>query len=210
MATPAYVTLAEVKRHIGLTSSVADQDTKLNDMIGWASDHIDTVTRKFWEKRTLTVTTEAVFRNQKKLFMPAPIISITSIKEAGVALDVSEFKIYKDWLEKTNSSFAEVTGRFEIGGPVWSRLQQDIVVVGDFGHTVTPRDIRLLTAEIVGIFAGMKTRSFTQDDGVGTPRVPSPVGVAELQNCLLGLAVLTYRHHTLYLAVSNITRSHHD
>ncbi len=166
MATPTYVTLAEVKRHIGLTSSIVDQDTKLTEMIGFASDHIDTETRKFWDKRTLTVTTEAVFRNQKKLFMPAPIISIASITEAGVALDTTVFKIYKDWLEKTGSSFAEVTGRFEIGGPVWSRVQQDIVVKGDFGHDPTPRDIKLLAAEIVGIFAGMKTRSFTQDDGV--------------------------------------------
>ena len=38
--------------------------------------------------------------------------------------------------------------------------------MGDFGHDPTPPDIELLAAEITGVFAGMKTRSFIQDDGV--------------------------------------------
>lgn len=166
MATPTYVTRVKVKEHAGISAAVTDLDTKIDNMIGFASSHIDRETRQFWEKRTLTITTEAVFRNQRKLFMPARIISITSVTEAGVALDVTEFKVYGSWLEKTNSSFTEITGRFEIGGPVWSRIQQDIVVVGDFGYDPTPPDIELLTAEVTAVFAGVKTRSFTQDDGV--------------------------------------------
>ncbi len=168
MAAPLYATLDEVKRHIGLASSVVDQDQKLNDMIGFASDYIDTHTRTFWDQRDLTVTTEAVFSNQRRLFMPAPIVSITSVTEAGVAIATADFKVYRTWLEKLNTSFAEVSSRFEIGGPVWSRIQQDIVVVGRFGYAtgLTPRDIKLLCVELVGVFAGMKTKSFTQDDGV--------------------------------------------
>lgn len=170
MAQPNYVTLAETKLHVGLRSTTTDQDAKLTDAIGDASDHVDSETRTFWDQRDLTITTEAIFANQRKLFMPAPIISITSITEAGVLIDPTNFKVYRTWIEKLNSSFSEVTGRFEIGGPVWSRVQQDIVVVGRFGYKTneTPRDIKLITKELAGVFSGLKTRSFVSDDGVAS------------------------------------------
>ena len=177
MAAPLYVTKDEVKRHIGLRTTTTDQDAAIDDAIGDASDHIDAETRTFWDQRDLTITTEAVFRNQRRLFMPAPIISITSITEAGVALDTANFVIYRTWIEKVNTAFTEITGRFEIGGPVWSRVQQDIVVVGRFGYKTneTPRDIKLITKELAGVFSGLKTRSFISDDGIASTVVVTEI-----------------------------------
>jgi hypothetical protein len=92
--------------------------------------------------------------------MPAPIISITSITEGvqgghatGTAIAAADYRIYRTWIEQEGRGY-------------WSTDQQDIEVVGSFGHASVPDDIKWLNEEIIAVLSSMKTKSFISDAGV--------------------------------------------
>jgi len=121
---------------------------------------VDMWTRTWWDQRTKTITTEAFHSRQEKLFMPAPVISLTSVKEGidggqatGTAIAAADYRIYRTWLEKAGRGF-------------WSTTQLDIEIKGSFGHATVLDDIKWLNEEIIGVLSGMKTKSFIQDSGV--------------------------------------------
>lgn len=154
-----YTTQAAVLRTLGITGASASQKTLVDEAIVEGSQWVDTFTGQWWNQRTQTILTEAVTPRQKKLFMPAHIISITSVKEgvsgglAGVALDAGDFHIYNDYLEID-------------GATPWSMDQLDIEVVGSFGYTATPTDIVRAASDVAAQFTGLRKRAFTQDDGI--------------------------------------------
>ncbi|KKN69399.1 hypothetical protein LCGC14_0441260 [marine sediment metagenome] len=155
-----YVTLVEVKNHISLEQDSTEQDTKLTAMIKQAQKAIETWTGTWWDARTKTIQTEATHRRQIKLFMPARIISLTSVTDGveggtqtGTVILAADLRVYETYIERSGRVF-------------WSDEQLDIEVVGSFGYTVVPDDIKVLTLETIGILAAMKQKSFTQDDGV--------------------------------------------
>jgi len=155
-----YTTLAQVKLHIGLATSTTDQDSLINQMILRVRGLVDMWTRTWWDKRTQTITTEAFHSRQEKLFMPAPVISLTSVKEGidggqatGTAIAAKDYRIYRTWLEKAGRGF-------------WSTTQLDIEIKGDFGYATVLDDIKWLNEEIIGVLSGMKTKGFIQDSGV--------------------------------------------
>ena len=150
---PSYATLADVKLQVGKTTVSPDEEVALKNKIPQASELVDSWTGTWWDNRTQTVQTEARDPQQVRLFMPARIVSITSVAESGVALAASDFVVYPHWIEKK-------------GRAPWSTLQLDLTVVGVFGFKTVPPDISTLTAEVAAMLSGLKVRSYTQDDGV--------------------------------------------
>jgi hypothetical protein len=148
-----YATLAELKRRVGQEKDQNDQDDLLRDVLVDSSALFDEWTNTWWNKRSVTITTDAHSSPQIKLFMPAPIISVTSITEDDKLIDAADYHVYADYIEKD--------GRYS-----WSTTQQGIVVVAVLGFTTIPKDARAVTLEIASMLSGMRTKSFTMDDGV--------------------------------------------
>ncbi len=154
MATPRYVTLDEARRHVKLESYKSDdQKAAMDDAIMDATETVDAWTGTWWDKRHVKITTAAVEQGQRALFMPARIISIDSVTVDGTALGADEFVALGSWLEYTD-------------GRSWTRKRQAIVIEGQFGHTILPRDIKSLTKELAGALSGLKTKTYTTSDGV--------------------------------------------
>jgi hypothetical protein len=160
----AYVTAEMVRLVAQIDSLTADQSTLVAQAIGRAEKLFEHWTGTWWAKRTaVTVKTEASDALQRTLFMPAQISAITSITEDGVALAASDYVLYDSWIEKLGTpAFNEPAGAFSY----WTLNQQGIVVLGDFGYAAVPDDVVGATAEVAAIIAGLKRRSYQQQDGV--------------------------------------------
>ena len=148
-----YVTAEEVRLHVGLERLGADQEKKVLAAIADASAEVESRTGTWWDKRKVTVTTAAVEQNQKKLFMPAPIISVVSVTVSGVALDAALYRAGAKHLEM-------------VDGSCWTRTPQAVVVVAYLGNEITPDDIKRATKEIAGAYSGLKTKTYATNDGV--------------------------------------------
>lgn len=153
MATPRYITLEEARLHVKLEAYKDDQKAAMNEAIKDATGMVDAWTGTWWDKRHVRITTAAVEVGQRSLFVPAIIISIDSITVDGVALLVADFQVFGSWIRYTD-------------GRSWTRKAQAIVIEGQFGHTITPSDIKSLTKELSGALSGFKTKTYMTADGV--------------------------------------------
>jgi hypothetical protein len=87
-----------------------------------------------------------------RLYFPAPIISITSITEGGVALtEDTDFYVY--------------SGERYIKRDTWSSERKSIVIAGSIGYAAAPADIKRVCLEIAGVLSGVETRAVM--DGAG-------------------------------------------
>lgn len=148
-----YVTVESVRLHVGLEKLGTDQEKRLKEAIADASAEVESRTGTWWDKRKVTVTTAAVEPNQKKLFMPAPILEVVSVEVSGVAVDASLYRVGSKSLEM-------------VDGSCWTRTPQAIVVVAWLGYENTPSDIQRATKEIAGAYSGLKTKTYVTNDGI--------------------------------------------
>lgn len=92
----ALLTLAEV-RALGFTDPPYT-DPQVTSAIARIDAYIESVTKNFFEPRTLTLNIDGSGTNV--LMMPYPIITITSVKEGGeYEVDLSDLKIYNRHLQ---------------------------------------------------------------------------------------------------------------
>lgn len=148
-----YITVAEARRHVGLEALKGEQEKILTEAIADASAEVERQTGTWWDKRKVSVTTAAVEPGQKRLFMPARIIDIESVTVDGVLFDASLYFVFGQHLEMSD-------------GAAWTRKRQAIVVVGNMGKENVPGDIKRATKEVAAAYSGLKTKTYTQFDGV--------------------------------------------
>lgn len=148
-----YITVTELQNYINQTDPSAAQTTFLGTVVTHASRYVDHFTGTWFDNRTTqTIKTQAAFVDQKRLFMPAKIISITSITETGVLIAATDYVIYKHWIEKKFLS-------------TWSNLQLDIVVIGAFGYAAVPSDIKAACLEVGAAMSQMRKKSWVDEAG---------------------------------------------
>lgn len=160
-----YITTALAKDLWGIPSGDTEKDTAIGNTIIRASALIDQWTHTWWDSRTRTVRTKAITSTQKRLFMPAHIISITSIKEGGTLLTVDDYIVADSWLEKPGGYWS--SGNESSTGN-W--VKYGVEVIGAFGYqedlSSVPEEIQQLAAEVANMMGGWKTKTITQDDGI--------------------------------------------
>lgn len=89
------LTLQEV-RDEGFTSAQYP-DSRVNDILEELDAYIEELTGNFFEPRTLTFDIDG--DGTHYIFMPYPIVSITSVKEDGVSIDLDSLKVYNRHLK---------------------------------------------------------------------------------------------------------------
>jgi hypothetical protein len=129
----------------------------VNPIIINASKLIDEWTSSWFDARSVVVSTEACRDGQRKLFVPAPIISVASLTENGQALPSSSYVVYRKWIEKRWSNPYPVAGYPGAPGLSWSRGQLNIVLTGVLGHPTPPADIVEATAFVAATIMGIRS-----------------------------------------------------
>ena len=145
-----------------------DEATRATNVAAQASRLVDRLTGTWFYDRHLRIKTQAPNDMVQQLFMPAPVISLSSVTENTVAMDLTDVLTYPSWLEKDNGQIVLVDP-FDFGSKkFWSRLQQGIVIEGHFGLVTAdlPQEITKLTAHIASTLMGWATRTYTTGDGV--------------------------------------------
>lgn len=188
---PSYCSEADVQ---AATSRWANYTTpagaRVDQAIINASKMVDQQTNKWFDNRHLLVKTQPCVPNQTKLFMPANIISLDSVTETGVALNVStQVLAYSTWIEKVYTSAP--SNLFNSCWPAWVPGQQNISVQGHFGYSAVPQDIVQATAHIAGMILGMVERQYTTGDGAAGAalvlKLPAWVKTILINNTLGGI-----------------------
>ena len=144
-----------------------------------ASLMVDIETEQWFDARAITVTTQPQSQAQKKLFMPAPVISLTSVTESGISIPLAQIVTYPTWIEKAWPG-AGGTGFVSPYSPwvnptSWRPGQMNIVVVGSFGFATTPQDIVAATAYIAALMIGMVETTTIGGDGAATSKLMKEV-----------------------------------
>jgi hypothetical protein len=184
MAT-LYCTIEDVLTAGNIFRSLTTEETnRVNTAISQATTRVETMTGSFFYNQHLQITTEATNRRTKKIFLPAPCISIDNdtITENGVTLALNtDFLLYQPtdsygnpkglgWMEKmwlnagTNTQWDSVPG-------FWTWNQQAIVISGQFGYATVPEEITKLTAWLAAQLMGWVTFAYTEADGVSKASV---------------------------------------
>lgn len=146
----SYATLSEA-RDEGITSEQAD-NTRLQRLLDDASAYIDRVTGWWFDARVKTLVFDG--EGTESLWLPAPIVSLTSVSIDGDALDLATVLSYGTTSSGTHLRAARLARRLtsarldEVRArPVWPEGRQNITVVGTFGYvlangTSPPPEIR--------------------------------------------------------------------
>ncbi len=144
-----------------------DAVNRLTPTIERASAFVDERCSSFFDRRTLSITTEPLTAQQSRLFMPAPVIALSSVIEGGVDITANVL-LYRTWLEKNAASAQSLIfpGDQSGGLSYWLKAQQSVVIEGDFGFNKTPGDIVQATAHISGLMLGWIEKSFISGDGI--------------------------------------------
>jgi hypothetical protein len=160
----AYCTQDDVKLAANRWTALDTGETaRVTDAINKASAYFESQTGSFFDQRTIQVTSEPLNAMQRRLFMPAPVISLTSVVEAGIDI-TSNVLIYKGWLEKNAQAIFNWPG-----DPVnfyWANQQQAVVVIGVFGYAATPADVVQVVAFLAAQILGWVEKTFITPDGI--------------------------------------------
>lgn len=151
----SYATAAETARFAGIKDPTPTQTAQLQEVLPGASAQVDAWTKTWWDKRLVTFKTNAGEPNQSRLFMPAKILAITSVTVGTTnptVVDPDDYTIFNRWL------------RMKAG--FWTREALAIQIVGNFGETVVPDDIKLLTKGLAAAESGLAKRSYITGDGI--------------------------------------------
>ncbi len=168
----AYCTSDQVRAQANRADAFTTlETTRVTDAIAQAQAFIDDRTGTWFDDRNVTVKTECISDKQDKLFMPAPIISVTSLTEDGTALVAGADQDYLSYgalgyFRKMKNSQNFLVGNIFNPWSMWSQNPQAIVFVGHLGFTTVPSDIAQVCALLAGIYMGIIERTYTTPDGV--------------------------------------------
>lgn len=167
----AYCTQADVVTAAGRTQTLTTAEiTACAAAMLQATAMFEKATGTWFDSRHLAVTTEAVQTRQRRLFLPAPVISLDSVVEGDATLTLgTDFYLYQPrtgpgWIEKAVAT----TGSVQFNGPAgtWTTKQQGVVVSGTFGYSAVPTDVVKATAYIAAQILNWVTVSYQTGDGV--------------------------------------------
>lgn len=165
-----YCTLADVLAQANRISPFTDtENTRAQAAIAQAMATIDRETGTWFDNRHVQVITETISEKQGKLFMPAPIISTTSLTEDDVALvegDDADYLQYDEYFVKMKNAQNFLVGNIFNPWSMWSQNPQAIVFIGHLGYATVPSDIAQVCALMAGIYMGIIERTYTTPDGV--------------------------------------------
>lgn len=138
----SYATLAEARAE-GVTTSVYGateaSDSRLQRLLDDASRYIDEATGWWFEPRTKTLGFDG--DGTECLWMPAPIISLTSVSIDDTALALGDVLVYGTTSSQTELRAARLARRtssvLREGRATWPKGRRNITVVGSFGYVLS-------------------------------------------------------------------------
>jgi hypothetical protein len=149
--------LAQIKGEQG----GANRDAIIASSITRVSATIDQQTGTWFDSRAKTLYIDPVGIRRTRIFMPAPVVSITSITEFGNLLTYKDYVLAEPGAIRRTLGFW-MCGQYDDG----SAMHNGITVVGTFGFATVPPDVEEACAELSAIVAGIKKRTFVTGDGI--------------------------------------------
>ena len=150
-------------RDQGITTGQAD-DTRLQRLLDEASRRIDRVTGWWFEARTLTLPFDG--QGTECLWLPAPVVSLTSVSIDGVALTLGDVLVYGSTAAPRQSLRAPRLARKN--GVRWPQGRKNVSVVGSFGFVesdgTTPTEIRDVCVRLAVRELGLITDAAAQGE----------------------------------------------
>lgn len=163
----AYCSSAQVQAFAKLlaedwtVTATADAITLL---IQAASDLVDDKSKTWWDSRKAALTYTGA-PDSRYLFLPAPIVTLTSVVENGNTLVAdTHYWAKKQTLEKNDSYLWPVDQAKGVGW-WWCTIPNSVVVSGTFGYTTTPKKIVLLTAAMAAEMGDLRKRQTIDANG---------------------------------------------
>lgn len=162
--TLASITIAEIKAFHGYDES--GKDTQLTAMLNLAIDFIKNYCGHDFQSAARTAENILVEGEQQEIFLKYwPVASITSLSEDGDALvENTDYYCDKDTGRLVKWQDLEDINKEMISGN-WSTTPNAILCTYTGGHALT-YDVEQVFYELVGIWAGLKTKTYV--DGEGT------------------------------------------
>lgn len=153
---PQYATLQQFKDFVGQSSAPPELDPHFRFLIRSASDTMDRKTGRWFNQRSVTITTHGKAEGSNVLMLPQRIVELTSVTEDGDALtEDDDFYRFDSYLEKPWAG-------------LWNPEPWTIVVVGKFGEPSPTDEIAELCCAIGAAEGKYEKRTFINEDGSAT------------------------------------------
>ena len=157
---------ADVKTYFGIPSTDVSKDGKIDLVIPLTNSMIMDFCRHDFESKARVSERPIVEENSLELYVKyRPVVSVASLTEDGVALiENSDFYVDKDFgrirkLKDSSSIFN--SGYFGY----WNSGPGKIVISYTGGEALSP-DVQLVAFELIGIWAGLKVKTYATNEGV--------------------------------------------
>ena len=158
-----YCTEIELQRSLSRKTGATDPNyALLQDSINQASRIIDKYTGSFFYEKTLSEEIVDIFgrsnsgiymeKTRRRLFFPAPIISIEISEDDVVLTDETDYYVY------SSDGYVDRDG-------IWSTNRKAISINGNIGHESVPDNVKRWCISIADAISGLSVKSFLDDSG---------------------------------------------
>lgn len=174
-----YTSSDAVKRLAGVkTNTNTNNDTLISEMLSRVDAIIDRATGTYFRQAGTTLIPQVywirpVKEGMQKIYLPAPIISISSVTELGATLGATSYiiggnKDFNYYIEKWSGISGQSTGASWSTSPYsdGTALREPVKVSGVFGYATVPYDIEQFATELCAILSGLKTKTFMTSEGI--------------------------------------------
>lgn len=149
------ITTAKVKEYYNIPSADTSRDTYIGVMLQKAIDEVCSYCKHDFESKARTSEDVIVESESNKAFLQyRPVASVESVVEDGETL-ISGTDYY------THKSI----GMIERLNGEWNSISGKLVVSYTGGYTLN-QDVVQIVMELIGIYAGLKTRTYVTNEGV--------------------------------------------
>jgi hypothetical protein len=150
---PQYATVNRFRDVSGQTNLDDERDEYFGALVRAASRALDRETGRWFNRRPATISVHGIPNGSFMLFLPVPIVSLTSVTENGTVLvEDTDFYRFKSWLEKPS-------------GSTWYTEPFKIDVAGVFGEEAVDDDIQILVCAIAAAEGELRKRTFVNEEG---------------------------------------------
>jgi hypothetical protein len=162
----SYTTSDKIKQLAGIASESDDSNRTalITSTLLRVDAMIDETLGTWFDNRARIFYIAAPHSRCERIFIRAPIITVTEIVERGTVLDLTTDVILEKHIgaiKKTPGSFWE-TGMYDDD----TQIRYPIKVTGTFGFSSVPADIDQAASELGAILAGLKKRTFITNEGI--------------------------------------------
>jgi len=159
------ITFTDVKNYYNIPSTDTSHDSQLTIIIAMAIDIVKEYCNNDFEIKARVDRPSIVPLRYSFMLNYYPVASIESLTEENITLiEDSDFYVHKEYgkVDKKTASSSILT---ESSGGCWSTDSNAIEVNYTAGEALT-QDVVMVIYEIVGIRAGIKKRTYTDNEGV--------------------------------------------